>query len=315
MTLALAALPLAFAAPSVDLPPMEGLLPDPSVITVPPNFDLALVQTDPALPPPGPLPVPGDSYGWDRFADQTASIPLEAGGLALGITSLGVFNWKWGSSGFRFQSEGWFPRNRGSSGMDKLGHAFSTYVMTEFLTRAIEREADDPRGADITGGLLAMGLMTYVEVFDGFSVDHGFSYEDLVMDGLGAGLSVLRTRVPALRETIDFRLQYIPSGNEGGFHPITDYSGQRYVLAFQFAGMDGMDRSPLRHVELLGGYYARGITEAEELRGEPRRRELFVGLGLNLQQLLFPRPARRWERWARSALDYVQVPYTAVYSD
>ena len=109
-------------------------------------------------------------------------------------------------------------------------------------------------------------------------------------------------------------MEYLPSKNVKGFHPITDYSGQRYILAVQLSGFRQLERSPLRFVELQGGYYARGFTKAEEQRGEKRRRELFVGVGINLQQLLFPNPKGRIERALNSVLDYVQVPYTAVYS-
>lgn len=253
-------------------------------------------------------------YSLRTFGRQAGSVPLEIGGLFGGITFLGVTNWSWGNSKFRFKSEGWFDRDSASLGMDKLGHAYSTYVMTEFLTASINREASDKRGADFTAGLIAMGLMTYVEVFDGFSSDHGFSKEDMVADALGTGFSILRSQVPVLKRTLDFRLEYLPSKNVTGFHPITDYSGQRYILAFQPAGLIKNERNPLRFVEILGGYYARGFTTQEAERGEPRRRELFVGIGLNLQSLLFPTPTRWWERTTNSVLDYVQVPYTAVYS-
>lgn len=259
-------------------------------------------------------PARSKGYSFKTFGRQAGSVPLEIAGLFGGITALGIGNWNWGSSSFRFHSEGWFGKNVGSSGMDKLGHAYSTYLMTEFLTSSINREAADSRGSELTAGLVAMGLMTYVEIFDGFSGDHGFSKEDMIADAVGTGFSILRSKVPVLKKTLDFRLEYLPSGNVSGFHPITDYSGQRYILAFQPAGLLKNKNSPLRFIELLGGYYARGFTAKERARGEPRRRELFVGIGINLQSLLFPEPNGRLERAASSVLDYVQVPYTAVYS-
>jgi len=64
-----------------------------------------------------------------------------------------------------------------------------------------------------------------------------------------------------------------------------------------------------------GGYYAQGFTHEEEVRGEPLRRRLFLGIGLNVTELLFPARPSRLGRAVKSALEYLQVPYTAVYSD
>ncbi|MFL9840348.1 DUF2279 domain-containing protein [Sphingomonas sp. ST-64] len=247
--------------------------------------------------------------------DHLRSIPWEAGGVAAGITALGIFNWNWGSSGFHFSSEGWFGRDTSSFGSDKLGHAYSTYVMTEFLSAAIRRNARAPKRAQVSAAAISMALMTYVEVFDGFSGDHGFAWEDMAANTAGAAFSVLRHTVPGLNDKLDFRLHYIPSGNVG-WRPITDYSGQRYVLAVKLAGFEPFADGPSRFVELHGGYYARGFTEREKLRGVEPKRALFVGIGFNLQQLISRDRGEksRFHRAARSALEYVQVPYTAAYS-
>jgi hypothetical protein len=199
-------------------------------------------------------------------------------------------------------------------GMDKFGHAYTSYLITDLLTYGIRRNAD-PSGAEITAGLLAAGVMTYVEVFDGFSGDHGFSWEDMAFNAGGIGFSILRNSVPGLRDKLDFRLQYVPSGNKDGFHPITDYSGQKYVLALKLAGFEAFEDTALRFVELHAGYYARGFTKEERENGDERRREPYVGIGLNLQELIFGYPSVRDTgvgRWGRTALEYIQVPYTYI---
>ena len=53
--------------------------------------------------------------------------------------------------------------------------------------------------------------MLYVEVFDGFSSDHGFAREDVAMNLLGTGLAYARIVNPRLRELLDFRMEYQPS--------------------------------------------------------------------------------------------------------
>ncbi|MDQ3482299.1 MAG: YfiM family protein [Pseudomonadota bacterium] len=273
-----------------------------------------------------------DRYGVDVFWDQATSIPWRVGGTAAAISVGGFANWNWGSSPFRFNSEGWFGKETANMGMDKLGHAYSTYVLAEFFADGIEKQSSQARSASYTGAILAMGLMTYVEVFDGFSKDHGFSHEDLLADTAGALFSVARRSVPGLREKIDFRLLYTPSRStwralscfpaphcdrdgKAVRSPITDYSGQRYLLALKLSGFERFRRTPLRLVELHAGYYARGFTKEEEDLGEPLRRRLFVGAGLNVSELLFSRRTSGLRGAGKWALQYLQVPYTAVHSD
>jgi hypothetical protein len=250
-------------------------------------------------------------YSPSRFVEHSASIPWEIGGVFVGITALGYKEWDWGNSRFTVNSEGWFSEDTSSFGMDKLGHAYSTYVLTEFFTHGIGKRSDHPPGGGITAAILSMAFMTYVEVFDGFSSDHGFSFEDLAMDGAGAAFSIVRNAVPGLKEKLDFRLEYTPSGNLDGFHPITDYSGQKYLLALKLAGFDVFDDTPLRYIELQSGYYARGFTDTERESGDRPRREGYIAIGINLQELLFGHPRVRKTtagQWGRTALEYLQVP-------
>ena len=251
-------------------------------------------------------------YSIDVFAEQTEDIWLETAAIFAGVTALGFTSWNWSNSDFHFRSEGWFGKDTGSLGMDKLGHAYTSYVIADVLTSRIGRERN---GAEATAALIALGAMTYVEIFDGFSSDHGFSYEDMIADGAGIGFAWLRNEVPGLREKLDFRMEYLPSGNVSGFHPITDYSGQKYVLALKLSGFEELQDTPLRFVELQAGYFARGFTDDEEAEGGRPRREPFVGIGLNLSQLLLSDDEVRshWAgKTARSVLEYVQVPYTYV---
>lgn len=257
-------------------------------------------------------------FSLERFVEQTLSVKYEFAGMFAVISIVGVANWNWGNSDFRFNDEGWFSeKHTGSGGMDKLGHAFTAYVMTDILTHAIRRNAPDVRGGEVTAALLACSLMTYIEVFDGFSGDHGFSYEDLVMGVVGAGFSVFRNSVPEMRDKIDFRMQYLTS-QYSSFEPFGDYSGQKFFVVVKLAGFECFRETPLRFVELHGGYSARGFSKEERRAGEDRERNLYVGIGLNLSELLFGEDKsyrdHRASKIARTGLEYVQVPYTYLSS-
>ena len=253
-------------------------------------------------------------FDGSRFDEQIRSVGWDVAVVYGLTTAFGLAAWEWGNAPFRFESEGWFGQDTKYGGMDKVGHAYSGYMLTEFFTQRIAHESGDPRGAAITGALLGMGVQTYVELFDGFSGGHGFSYEDLVMDGVGVGFAILRNTVPGLAEKLDFRMEYLPSGHADGFAPVSDYSGQKYLLALKLSGFEEFEETPLRFLELQVGYFARGFSDEERNAGEDRRREPYVAVGLNLNELLDVDPVRNSTpgMLARRTLDYVQVPYTYV---
>ncbi len=281
--------------------------PDPAVdygrLAEPTTYGLHWSGTETAAP--------GD-YDFDRFRGQVSSVSWDIAAIGVGITVLGIYGWDWGSSGYHFTSEGFFGEDTFNGGMDKLGHFYTTYVLTEYFTYRIRNAFGDAAGAEYTAAALSLGFMTYVEIFDGFAEKHGFSYQDIIMNTAGAAFSILRNRVPGLAEKVDFRLQWMPSDTVDWVDPATDYMGQKYVLALKPAGFDLFRETPLRFTELHVGYYARGFKQGSE---GSRERNLYVGVGLNLAEIY--NAVTRGDdstpsRIVKTGLEYVQVPYTYV---
>lgn len=234
-----------------------------------------------------------------------------------GATALGVANWDWGgSASFRAVPEGWFGTDTHWGGADKLGHALSAYAMTNVVAERLLRAGRSPERAALSGALTAQAFLLYIEVLDGFSGEQGFAREDIVMNLLGSGLAYARTVHPRLRELMDFRLAYRPSGYEG-FQPFTDYAGQKYLLAWKLAGVAPLRDTPLRFAELHLGYYTRGFSDAEQDAGLTPTRRGFVGVGLNLSELFWGRRSASesgWRSAGRLFLEHIQLPYTAAQS-
>lgn len=252
-------------------------------------------------------------YDVDRFLAHVSAIRYETLGAYGGTFALGFADWDWGTSSFKVHSEGFFGLDTANGGMDKLGHAWSAAVLSELFTDAIRNKAQDPQGAPITGFLLSMGVMTTIDVMDGFSKGFGFAPEDIVADFAGAAFGLLRSSYPELEEKLDFRMEYLPSGNVEGFSPHSDFSGQKYLLALKLSGFEEFEDTPLRYLEFHGGYYARGFTAEEEAEGKDERRELYAAISINLSELLLSGEEVRNNNLgsaARTTLEYVQVPYT-----
>jgi hypothetical protein len=256
-------------------------------------------------------------YTLKALAQDVTAVKTETFATFAGITAIGVKSWNWGSSDFHFNSENWFGKNTSSFGMDKLGHAFSSYTITNLLAQQLKSKGRSPERAALSAALLAQGLMLYVEAFDGFSNDHGFSKEDVTMNLLGTGLAYLRQRYPKVRALVDYRMEYIPSSSGyKNFRPMSDYAGQKFVLAFKMSGVDKFKKTPLKYLELHTGYYARGFSKAEKADNKLAKRNLFVGIGLNLSELLFGSPIEDEafiKPAGRTFFEHVQVPHTSTH--
>jgi hypothetical protein len=127
-------------------------------------------------------------------------------------------------------------------------------------------------------------LYQYIELFDGYSVDHGYSYEDTIMDGVGVTLSFLRNQFPRFGRLVDYRLFYYPSGGRS-FQPMIDYEGQKFFGALKLAGVPGLERTPFRYFELLAGYYARGFPRYA--RSDEKSAHFVLGIGLSLSEAIW----------------------------
>jgi hypothetical protein len=269
----------------------------------------------PALPF-GPVDKAGTAPGAARsptsFGAEVGAVKWEAGALFAYMTVTQLIVTKKTES-FHFQNEGWFGKNTTNLGVDKLTHAYNSYLIAEILQSRIARKTGVPGSGAVTAAVLASGLMIYSEFYDAHKVTSGFSIQDVLFNTGGAAFSVARNTIPGLEKKLDFRLLLIPNSDIYTFKGKRHYEQQRFMLALKLAGFDGMERSPLRFVELHAGYHASGFTNEDRARGETPRRRIFVGVGVNLKELFFKSPRSPVGRAAGQVLDYLQLPYTAFH--
>lgn len=306
-----------------SLPRVKGQRARPQPVAAPMPAPAVTANLEPASIPP-------TFYSLSRLGDHLHAVRWELAVVGAAIVTVGIKDWDWGNaSGFQTIEEGWFAKNTRHGGMDKIGHSFSTYVIADLLTDRIRANASDPTGAPITAALVAFGIMGLVETVDGFTGRHRFSREDIVANGVGALFSIFRNSVPGLREKLDWRIMYTPASferpgitSDAGILP--PYERQRYIMALKGSGFETLKNTPMRYLELHAGFDARGFEEKERQFGYPIERSFYVGMGLNLNELLFgsgpyPNFARYRDTlpgWAvRKTFEYVQVPYTSVYHE
>jgi hypothetical protein len=257
-----------------------------------------------------PAPTPSVEVGPLEVGplDAVTELPFDSLGLLALVTYTGFKDWKWGSASFRFNDEGWFGLGTGSGGLDKLGHAYGAYMTSELLYYRLSMVHGGRAVRSFYPALFATLLYQYIEIFDGFSGDHGYAYEDAIMNEVGVALSLARHAVPQLGNVFDYRLFYYPSGGSS-FRPMIDYEGQKFFGVLRLSGIPGVERTPLRYLELLGGYYTRGFPRyAQAAR---KSQHVFFGIGLNLSEVITkPLATERGEpfRFLDLATRYFQSP-------
>ncbi len=246
-------------------------------------------------------------YRWTR-EEKSRYLNIGLAGVSL---LYGLIAWDYGTSSFRFGSEGWFGADTDYGGADKVGHAWTSYFLCNVFNAVYRYWGYDREEAALRAALSGYGMVTVVEFGDGFSRDHGFSWEDQLMNTLGVGLAYLLLRLPAVDEVVDFRMEWIPSpalrhGDRDDF--VTDYSGYKFLLAFKPAGLSKESPPALRLLEFQLGYFTRGYLSPDYKYFDEKTRELYVGVGINVTSLL----ELTLGTSAGRVFDFIQVPYTYI---
>lgn len=201
--------------------------------------------------------------------------------------------------------EGWFESDTKYGGADKLGHMYSTYLWSYGFSALFEYWGMSEEKSLIYAPLTSWVFQGMMEVGDSFSETQGFSYEDLVMNTLGAAFYYVREKYPSVKETIDFRLEYVPDFNSDQ-DIFTQYDSMKYLMALKFSGFESMEDTPMKYLELQVGYYTQGYEDRQAY--DKQERVVYAGIGLNASEVL---KALGWTKTSE-VLHYYQLPYTYI---
>lgn len=201
--------------------------------------------------------------------------------------------------------EGWFGENTKYGGADKLGHMYSTYLWSLGFSSLFEYWGMSEEESLVYGPLTSWIFQGMMEVGDSFSESQGFSYEDMVMNTVGAAFYYVREKYPAVKEKLDFRLEYVPDFNSN-VDIFTQYNSMKYLMALKFSGFESMKDTPMKYLELQVGYYTRGYQDHDSY--SQSERVVYAGVGINSSEVL---KALGWTKTSE-VLHYYQLPYTYV---
>lgn len=288
------------------LPALAGAVPLPSPVSLmlaqkgmvaPATPDPAVGSSGTTAASPGAGPLAEGSQA--RLARAELKV-LRSRQLAAGIIlAWGLLQWDYGSRPVHFRSEGWFGQDTPEGGADKLGHLYTGYLLARGMAGLYRDWGLAADRAAREAALTSVLVTTVMEAGDGFS-PYGISGEDLLMNLAGAWAGEALARSPAWRERLDLRVEYRFNTDTSDF--TTDYEHARHLVALKLGGFDALRDTPLRWLEVQGGYYTRGYSDPLV----PGRRTAYAGLGLNLPLLL----RRAGQERTATFLQFYQPPGT-----
>lgn len=216
------------------------------------------------------------------------------------IAAWGTISWDYFQNSPIAQNEEWFSNDTGSGGADKMGHFYSGYVTTKALAHYFETKCFPDEAAARYAALSTFVLAGAIEAGDSFS-KYGWSTNDFLIGSLGSLVGYAMLRNPDLDRKVDIRVAF--GTNPESTDISTDYNNMKYLMALKLNGFEATRKPILEHLELHAGYYTRGFGN-----DEPKERNLYVGVGVNLSDFLRNRGYRR----TATALNYIQLPGTYV---
>lgn len=198
------------------------------------------------------------------------------------------YKWWWEGNAHKFNTlnDGGF--NNESNGLDKLGHAYASYVFFNAINESMKWADFSQKQRMIWSCTLPALWAISIELGDGFST-YGFSSPDLVANFSGIAYGYLQQQLPYLQH-INFKFFYYPSNfyaknNFKQWSLSEDYDGHSYWLSFDVHKM-----LPKQHqhkwpkwVNLAAGYSTYNFRQAARvLTGGPQQKEFLIGLEFNI---------------------------------
>lgn len=247
--------------------------------------------------------------------------PLLIGSTAgYGALQLGLYHaWyaQQPQSSFHF-----FNDNRQWMGVDKMGHAYSSFQLSRLSAEALQWSGLPAAKAHLYGSLSGFLLMAPIELMDGFATGYGASWGDLAANGLGSllyGAQHFWWQESRIKPKFSFHptpfARERPSllGDSYATQLLKDYNGQTYWLSVDVKRfLPAQSRYP-GWLNLAIGFGTRGMVYAkpEQSReaGYQPTPQLYLSPDINLNHF---KSNKKLLRLLLFVLDGIHLPAPAL---
>jgi len=183
--------------------------------------------------------------------------------------------------------------------MDKLGHVFTSYQLGKYGANVLKWSGVDKKEQLIYGGTLGFVFLSTVEVFDGFSKEWGFSWGDIMANGVGAGLYIGQELLwneqkiaikYSFHQTKYAELNPEKLGESFLEEVLKDYNGQTYWLSANLHSFFKESKLP-KWLNVAVGYGAEGMLtgieniDNQDFINQNRIRQYYLSLDIDLSRI------------------------------
>ena len=239
-------------------------------------------------------------------------------GVGYGLTLAGL-NELW----YKDQPKGsfrFFNDNPQWNQVDKVGHFYTAYHLSRLGKSTFRWAGMQNKKAAFWGSVLGLGLMTPIEILDGFAPEFGFSWGDMIANTSGAALFLgqeLIWQEQRIKPKFSFHQTSLsklrPAVLGNGIHEelIKDYNGQSYWLSFDIHAFFKNSKIP-RWLNIAAGYGAHEMVYARDFQngqyGFQSFRQYYLGLDFDLSYI---KTDKKWLKAALFVLDLIKLPSPA----
>lgn len=207
--------------------------------------------------------------------------------------------------------------------MDKLGHVFSSYQLGKVGANALNWAGVRKNDQLLYGATLGFGFLTAVEIFDGYSEEWGFSWSDMVANGLGTGLYVGQellwdeqriTMKYSFHQTRFANLRPDKLGDGLLEESLKDYNGQTYWLSVNVHSFAKNSKIP-KWINVAIGYGADGMLTGKNenvnnfILAQDRYRQWYLSLDVDLSRI---QTNSRLLRTLFDVFNVIKLPFPAI---
>jgi hypothetical protein len=246
--------------------------------------------------------------GKSQFKKILATIGII--GIAFG-TILIFINTMW----YAKQQEGnfkWFDDSGEWMQMDKLGHFFSSYIISRVCLTLLLWSGVAKNRAIIFGGLSGLLLLSPVEIMDGFSKGYGASYFDIIANACGSIFILIQYKwigKLAIYNKFSFNFTSFAAlrpnllGSNAAENFMKDYNGQTYWFSFPMYKISWLRMVP-KWLHLSIGFGADGMLGGDDNIWDQngkvynrtdvaRSRQIYISFDINFEHFV---PKQNWKK-------------------
>jgi hypothetical protein len=218
------------------------------------------------------------------------------------------------------QSFQFFNDNNQWLQMDKVGHIYTSYHLTELNYQLLQNAGISPKKAMLISSITSTAMMLPIEIFDGFSDAYGASTGDALANAIGAFLPYQQFLFD--QNYIYPKFSFSPSpyakirtntlGHNFVEQLIKDYNGQTYWLSTDLNIFSKKNTFP-NWLQFSLGYSGNqmvyGSPQENFQNGYNSNREWLLSMDLNLSKM---EVEQKWLKIIFKVINKVKIPFPAV---